>query len=183
MFLLSTLAVASVLSAGILAMQAGLAIGFGASVVRVIASRHTIIEGLDILSTVAVYTGLLSFERLFEIHRFQKALGALALIFAIAAGGCAAANIHAPFLVFGFVSGVFLRTIQVVMKSNPVRTGVAIAWFAAGGVLSFQAHPSALQYALARTCASWFVMGAGYQLMAGLAPRVEEALSNGLQRI
>ena len=182
-FLLSTLAVASMLSAAILAMQAGLAIGFGASVVKVIASRHTIIEALDILSTVAVYTGLISLERLFDVQRFQKASAVVTLTVAIAVAGCAAANVHAPFLVFGFVSGVFLMTIQTIMKSNLVRTGVAAACFAAAGLLLFQAHPPAFPYALARNCASWFVMGAGYQLMAGLAPRLNEALSNGLQRI
>src|ERR1700722_6601930 len=52
-FLLSTLAVAGVVAAAILAMQAGVAGGFGSSVLRVIASRHTVIEALDILSTVA----------------------------------------------------------------------------------------------------------------------------------
>jgi hypothetical protein len=30
---------------------------------------------------------------------------------------------------------------------------------------------------------SWLVMGAGYQLMANLVPRIDEALSNGLQRV
>jgi len=180
-FLLSTLAVACMLSAAILAMQAGVAIGFGAPVRRVIASRHTVIEALDILSTVAAYVGFISIEKLFAWHRFVKALTVLTLTFAMAAAGCAAANIHAPFLVFGFVSGVFLRTIQVFMKSSLLRTGVATACFAAGGLLSFQAHPSAFQYALALNCASWFVMGACYQLMAGLAPRVDEALWNGLQ--
>src|SRR5580698_1845410 len=43
-FLLSTLAVASMLSTVVLAMQAGVAVGFGAPVLRVIASRHTVIE-------------------------------------------------------------------------------------------------------------------------------------------
>jgi len=182
-FLLSTLALACMLSVAILAMQAGVAIGFGGSALRVVASRHTVIEALDILSTVAAYVGFISTEKLFDGHRFVKALAVLALTFAIAAAGFAAANIHAPFLVFGFVSGVFLRTIQVFMKSSLVRTGAATACFAAGGLLSFQAHPSAFQYAIALNCASWLVMGAGYQLMAGLAPRVDEALWNGLQRI
>jgi hypothetical protein len=181
-FLLSTLAVASMLSAAVLAMQAGVAVGFGSSVLGVIASRHTVIEALDILSTVVAYVGFISIEKLFDGHRFRKALAALTLTFAIAAAGCAAANVPAPFLVFGFVSGVFLRTMQVFMKSSLVRTGVAITCFAAVGLLSLQAHPSVLQYAVARNLTSWLVMGAGYQLMAGLAPRVDEALWNGLQR-
>ena len=182
-FLLSTLAIATMLSIAILAMQAGVAMGFGASALKVIASRHTVIEELDILSTVAVYAGFISIEKLFNGHHFQKALAVLILTFAIAAAGCAAANVHAPFLIFGFVSGVFLRAVQVFMKSGLLRTGVAIACFAAVGLISFHAHPWAFQYAAALNCASWLVMGAGYQLMAGLAPRVNEALSKGLQRI
>ena len=183
LFPLSTLAVAGMLSAAILAMQAGLAIGFGASVLKTIASRHTAIEALDILSTVAVYTGLISLERLFDGQRLQKALTVVTLTFALAMAGCATADVHAPFLVFGFVSGVFLRTIQPIVKNSVVRTGIAAACFAAAGLLLFQAHPSPFHYALARNCASWFAMGAGYQLMAGLAPRLNEALSNALQRI
>ncbi len=107
---------------------------------------------------MTAYVGLISIEKLFDGHRFQKASVALTLTFAIAAAGCAAANIHAPFLVFGFVSGVFLRTIQLFMKSSLVRTGVATACFAAGGLLSFQAHPSVLPYAIPLNCASWLVM-------------------------
>src|SRR5579863_391538 len=64
-FLLSTLALASVLSAAILAIQAGIAVGFGAPVLKVIGSRHTVIEALDIISTVAAYVGFISIEKLF----------------------------------------------------------------------------------------------------------------------
>jgi hypothetical protein len=181
-FLLSTLAVAGMLSLAILAMQAGVAIGFGGSVLKVIASRHTMIEALDILSTVTFYAGFISIEKLFDTHRFQKSITILTLIFAIALAGCAVASVHAPFLGFGFVSGVFLRVIQALMKSGPARTGVAIACFVAGGFISFRAHPWGTQYAAALNCASWFVMGAGYQLMTGFVPRVDEALSNTLQR-
>jgi hypothetical protein len=182
-FLFSTLGLACMLSVAVLALQAGVAIGFGASALRVVASRHTVIEALDIVSTVAAYVGFISTEKLFDRYRFVKTLAALALTFAIAVAGCAAANIHAPFLIFGFVAGVFLRTIQVFIKSGQIRTGVATVCFVAGGLLSFHAHPSAFQYAIALNCASWFVMGAGYQLMASLAPRVDEALWNGLQRV
>jgi hypothetical protein len=181
-FLLSTLVVASMLSAAILAMQAGVAIGFGGSALRVVASRHTLIEELDILSTVAAYVGFISIERLFDSHRFQKSMTLLTLLFAFAIAVCAAAGVHAPFLVFGLVSGVFLRTIQALMKSSLARTAVATACFVAVGFISFQAHPWGTQYAAALNCASWFVMGAGYQVMAGFVPRVDEALSNTLQR-
>ncbi len=47
-FLLSTLARSEYAFAAILAMQAGVYIGFGAPVLKVVASRH-VIEALDIL--------------------------------------------------------------------------------------------------------------------------------------
>ena len=52
-YMLSTVLLASCLSAAILAMQAGLAFGFGAPIMKVFASRHTVIEVLDILASVA----------------------------------------------------------------------------------------------------------------------------------
>lgn len=182
-FVLSTLTAAVLLSVGIIAMQTGIALGFGTPVLRVLASRHTIIEALDILSTVAAYVGFISLERLFDRHRFSRALGSLALGFAFAAATCSAAHGHVTFLAFGFVNGVFLRTIQVFMKNRTARNGLALAWFAVVGLISFQAHPSALHYALVVNCASWLVMGAGYQLMAGLSARIDNTVSSGLQRI
>ena len=180
-FLLATVTAASVLSAAIFAMQAGIAIGFGAPIVNVIASRHTVTEALDILSTATAYVGFISIEKLVDGRCFLKALAVLTLTFVIAITASTAASVHAPFLVFGFVSGVFLRTIQVLMKSSLARTGVTIACFVAVGLL-FQPHATAIQYAVARSCASWLVMGAGYHLRARLAPRVDEALWKGLQR-
>jgi hypothetical protein len=182
-FLISTFAVAGMLAAAILAVQSVLALGFGSSALRVIASRHTVIEALDILSTVAVYIASVSIEKLFNGYRFQKSLAVVAIIFAIAYGVCAAANVSAPFLGFGLICGVFLRTIRFVMNSGLVRNGIAIAGFVAGGFVSFQIHPWASEYAVVINCLSWFVMGAGYQLMAGLAPRFSEFVSNGLQRV
>src|SRR6266699_3256949 len=105
----------------------------------------------------------------------------LTLTFAVAMAGCAAANAHAPFLVFGFVNGFFFRTIQVFMKSRMARTGVAVACFALVGLVSFQVRSLVFPSAVAVNCASWLVMGAGYQLMAELAARVDAALFNGLQ--
>src|SRR5579863_3352883 len=48
-YTISTVLLASCLSAAILAIQAGLAFGFGAPITNVLASRHTLIEALDIL--------------------------------------------------------------------------------------------------------------------------------------
>jgi hypothetical protein len=182
-FVLSTLAVAGLLLPAILALQAGVAIGFGIPVVKVLASRHTAIETLDVVLTVAAYTGFASLEQLFDRNHFLKALAVLTLVFAIVMGVCAIANFRAPFLVFGLVNGVFFRTIQVFMKSQTARTGIVMAGFALLGFISFETMPSRFQYAIAATCASWLVMGAGYRLMAGLVARVDAALFNGLQRI
>ncbi len=93
-FTLSTVLLASCLLAAILAMQAGLAFGFGTPIMNVLASRHTVIEALDILASVAVYLGLTSLENLFESHRFQKAAFLLTVILTILMVSCAAAGWH-----------------------------------------------------------------------------------------
>src|SRR5579872_7002427 len=93
-YALSTVLLASGLLATILAMQAGLALGFGTSIMRVLASRHTVIEALDILASVAVYLGVTSLESLFERRRFQKAAVLLAAILIILIVSCAAAGLY-----------------------------------------------------------------------------------------
>jgi hypothetical protein len=182
-FLLSTVAVASLLMPAIFALQAGVAIGFGIPVLNVLASRHTAIETLDVVFTVTAYTGFVALEKLFSRNQFPKALALLALAFAVVMGASVIAKYRAAFLVFGFVNGVFFRAIQVFMKSRMAQTGIALAGFALFGFISFEVMPSRFQYALAASCASWLVMGAGYRLMADLVARVDAALSNGLQRI
>jgi len=141
----------------------------------VLASRHTAIESLDVLFTVAAYTALVALERLFDRNRFLKALAVLTLAFAAVITTVTAADFRAPFLVFGLVNGVFLRAIDVFMKSSVARTSVILTGFAAVGLTSFHATPAA--------CASWLLVGAGYRLMAGLVARVDAALFNHLQLI
>jgi hypothetical protein len=182
-FVLSTLVLASFLSAAILAIQAGVAFGFGVPVLNVLASRHTVIEALDILSSVAAYVGFTSLERLFDCRRFQKATGLLTLVLTVILAACAAAGVHAGFLIFGFVNGVFFRAIQVFITRRIARIGIVVACFALAGLISSQLRSPVLHYAAAASCASWLIMGAGYQLMTDLAERVDAALSNGLQRI
>jgi hypothetical protein len=181
-FVLSTLAVTSLLLPAILALHAGVAMGFGIPVLNVLASRHTAMEMLDVVFTVAAYTGFIVLEKLFDRHQFSKALCLLALLFALLMGACVTANFQARFLVFGFVNGVFFRTVQVI-KSRMARTGIVLAGFALLGLITFEAMPSRFRYAVAASCASWLVMGAGYRLMAGLVARVDSALFNGLQGI
>jgi hypothetical protein len=180
---LSIVVLASFLSATILTIQAGAAFGFGIPILNVLASRHTVIETLDILSSVAAYVGFTSLESLFDGQRFQKAAVLLTLIFTVVIAWCTAAGVHTAFLIFGFVNGAFFRAMQVFITRRMTRIVIVAACFALAGLVSSQLRSPVLQYAVALNCASWLVMGAGYQLMTDLAARVDAALFNGLQRI
>jgi hypothetical protein len=182
-FVLSTMVLASFLSAAILTMQAGVAFGFGIPILNVLASRHTAIEALDILSSVAAYVGFTSLEQLFDGQRFQKAAGLLTLILTISIALCAAAGVHKAFLIFGFVNGVFFRAIQVFIRRRMARIAIVVACFALAGLVSSLLWSPALQFAGAVNCTSWLIMGAGYQLMTDLSARVDTALFDSLQRI
>jgi hypothetical protein len=150
---------------------------------KVLASRHTVIEALDILACVAVYLGVTSLENLFGSHRFQKAAFLLALIFTILMVSCAAAGWHTPFLIYGLVTGVFFRAVQLFVTPKIARVGIVVVCFPLAGLISALLRSPLSQVGLATTCASWLVMGAGYQLMTHLAARVDAALLSGLQRI
>jgi hypothetical protein len=166
-FMLSTVLLASCLATVILAMQAGLAFGFGTPILKVLASRHTVIEALDILASVAAYLGMISLENLFERQRFQKAALLLTVIFAVLMVACAAAGLHMSFLLFGLVNGVFSRAVQLFVTMKAARAGIVVVCFSLAGLVS------ALRWGSpAATCASWLAMGAGYQLMTHLAARV-----------
>src|SRR5215471_6633903 len=62
LFLLSSVAVTSLMVGAVLTLQAGMAIGFGTPLQKVLASPHTAIETLDILFTVITYAGLVAVE-------------------------------------------------------------------------------------------------------------------------
>ena len=173
----------SMMLAGVVAVQAGIAFGLGTPVLNVLAGRHTAIEALDILCTVTTYAGLVALERLFESNRSLKALGLLAVAFAVLMGICVTLDFHAPFLVFGVVNGAFFRSIQVFIKSGLARTGIVVAGIALVGFISFESMPFRYQYALAVTCVSWLVMGAAYRQMPDAVARMDAALDRCLQRI
>ena len=181
-FLLSSLAVTSLMLSAILTLQAGLALGFGHPVLSMLASRHTAIEALDILFTVTTYAGLVALEGLFERNGFFKALALLALAFALLSGVCAALHLHAPFLTFGVVNGAFFRTIQVYIKSGMARTGIVLAALALLSFFSFHVMPFRFPYALL-WCASWLAMAAAYRQMPNAVARMDAALFHRLQRI
>jgi hypothetical protein len=182
-YVFSTLLLASALLAVILAAQAGLAFGFGASIRNVLVSRHTAIEALDILASVAAYLGLTALESLFETQRPQKAAALLAAIVAILIGSCAAAGFHAPFLMFGLVNGIFFRALQLLAAPKVARLAVIVVCFPLAGLVLTLLRSPISQVALGATGVSWLVMGVGYQLMTELATRLDAALLNGLQRV
>jgi len=182
-FTLSTVLLASCLLAAILTTQAGLAFGVGTPIMRVVASRHTVIEAFDILASVAAYLGVTSLENLFKSRRFHKAAFLLTIILAILMGSCAAAGLHISFLFYGLVNGLFFRAVQLFVTPKVARVGIVMVCFALAGLVSALLRSPVSQVAAAATCASWLAMGAGYQVMTHLALRVDRALLNGLERI
>ena len=93
------------------------------------------------------------------------------------------AGLHAAFLFYGLVNGVFFRAIQLFVTPKIARLGIVVICFPLAGLVLALLRSPVSQVAPAATCASWLVMGAGYQLMTHLAARVDAALLNGLQRI
>jgi hypothetical protein len=182
-YTLSTVLLASSLFATVVAMQAGLAFGFGAPIMNVLASRHTAIEALDILASVAAYLALILLESLFKRRPFQKAAFLLTAIVAVLMVACGAAGLHITFLAFGFVNGVFFRAVQRFVTPNAARAGIVAVCFLLAGYVSASTWPPVSHVSPAATCASWLAMGAGYLLMTNLAARIDAALLKGLQRI
>ena len=182
-FTLSAVLLASSLFGAILAAQTGLAFGFGTPVMKVLTSRHTVIEALDILASVAAYLGMISLENLFKTQPFRKAAALLALIDTILIASCAAAGLHPTFLVFGLVNAIFSRAVQLFVTRKVARVGAAVVCFPLAGLVLALLRSPASQVALVATCVSWLAMGIGYQLMAHFAARVDRTLLNGLLRI
>lgn len=177
----STVLLASSLLAAIVTTQAGLAFGFGTPIMLV--SRHTLIEALDILASVAAYLGMTSFENIFESHKFPKATFLLTAIFTVLMVSFTAAGLHIGFLVFGLINGVFFRAVQLFATPKLARLGIVVICFSLAGLVSAHLWSSGSGVALAETCVSWFLMGIGYYLTTHLAARFDAALLNGFHRI
>ena len=178
----STLLIAACLCVAIFAIQSGLAFSFGTPVMKMLASRHTVIEALDILASVAAYLGVISLENLFERYRFQKAALLLAIILVAIDTSCAAAGLRTPFLLFGLINAVFFRTIQLFIAPKFLRSGIVVICFPFAGLLMASQWSPLSQIPLATTSANWLVMGLGYQLMTDLAARIDAALLNTFER-
>jgi hypothetical protein len=162
-------------------MQSGLALSFGTPITKVLASRHTMIEALDIVASVAAYLGLTSLETFFDRYRFQKAAVLLTAILTILLVSCAAVGLHASFLSFGLVTGVFFRAVKLFVTRKAARVAIVVVCFPLAGIALALLRSPASQVALATTCVSWLFMGVGYQVMTDLAARVDAALLSGLR--
>jgi hypothetical protein len=166
-FLISTVLVSVAISAAAIAMQAGIAFGFGAPMLRIFGSRHTAIEALDILATAAAYVGLVSLGRFFgrPFAVLAVVTGGLVAVFAVT-------GLPARFVLFGFANGAMLRCVQIAVRHPAARLGAVLACFAVLGAVFF--HPSWSGFMA--TAASWSIMGAAYYLMTHVAARVDRAL-------
>ena len=182
-FALSTMLLASCLFGAILAAQAGLALGFGTPLMKVVASRHTAIEALDILASVVAYLSIISLENLFKTRPFRNAAVLLTLAGAILIASCGAAGLRPSFLIFGLVNGIFSRAVQLFIARMAVRVCAVVVCFPLAGLVMALLRSPISQVALGATCASWLAMGIGYHLMAHMAARVDGALLNSLQQI
>jgi hypothetical protein len=181
-YALSTALLASSLLIGILAIQTGLAFGFGASILKMLASNHTLIQSLDILACVAVYLGLTSLEALFGRYCFQKTALLFVGVVAALALLCSAMGLHITFLLYGLITGVFFRAVRLFVPWEVARVGIVLVCFALTGFGFAQLRAPGSLSDLVATCASWLALGMGYLLMIHLAPRVDAAVHSGLQR-
>lgn len=182
-YAVSTVLIASCLMLALLIVQTGLAASLRAPIVKVFASRHTVIEGLDVLACVAVYLAMISLESCFTSHRFLKAATTLTGVIAFLVAGFAAARWHGAFLIYGLIAGVFLRAARLFVVAKTIRAGIVFFCFVAAGLgFAIVRSPVSWTEAMA-TCASWFAVGVGYLLMTEMAPRVSAAFRTALERI
>ena len=182
-YIVSTLLIASSLLLALLAIQTGLAASFGRPVLEMLASRHTVIEALDLLACVAVYLAMSPLESLFEKNRFQKAALLLTGLIAFLIVGCTFARLHMAFLVYGLIAGVSLRAARLFVPAKTARATIVLPCFAfAGLAFAFLRSPISVAGTMA-TCASWLALGAGYLVMTDAAPRVDASVRDALQRI
>jgi hypothetical protein len=178
----STLLMSGCLLMLTLAVQAGCAASLGAPVFKLLVSRHTFIEALDMLACVAIYIALAALESVFERHQFQKA----ALVIATAAAPIIVAGhalgLHATFLSYGTVTALFLRASRVLVPHTIARTLFVLACFALAGFGFAWLQPPVSPPETVATCISWLAVGAGYLAMTYAAPRLDIGFLNALQR-
>lgn len=182
-YVVSTLMIASSLLLALLTIQSGLAAIFGTPILRLLASKHTVIEGLDVLSCVAVYLAVTALEGLFEEHRFPKAVLLLMGLIGVSFAVCIAMQFHAAFLVYGLVAGISLRSARLFVSARITRASIVLFCFGSAGLAFALLRSKASVAETVATCASWIAVGAGYLVMTEVAPGVDAGLRSALQRI
>jgi hypothetical protein len=176
-FAISTLIVAIVIGFAMVAVQSALAGGFGQTLDR----RRVSTELLDMLATVVAYSALLSLEDLFFRRALPKAAGSLVAAAAALAGVCAAVSVKPAFVIFGLVNALFLRSVQAIIKAPGFRLVAVLACFAVFALALTRIE--GLDYRRASMLVSWLALGAGYQLMTGLAERVGRGLLRRIEQL
>jgi len=166
-FVICTVLVSLIISATTIGIQAGIAFSSGSPVLHILTSRHTAIETLDILASVAVYLGLIYLGRF-----FRRPFTVLTVVAAALISASALAGFRPRVVLFGFANGALLREIQLTLRHPVVRLAAALACFGMLGAIFF--HPSSSR--LAATLMSWLIMGSIYHWMALIAVRVDRAL-------
>ena len=174
---ISAIAIAAAIIGGVLTLQAAIAAGLGLNFAGAAGSRHTLIEVLDIGATVTAYLAIASLERIFDAGRRWKAIAVFAAVLMLLLEACAFVGMSGFFLVFGAANAVFLRSIQLTVKSRAARFAATVTSLQLFAFLFWGFHLSPA------SVTSWFVMAAGYQLMTSLASRVDERLSQELRHI
>jgi hypothetical protein len=182
-YMLSTAILASSVLVAILAVQAGLSLSFGTPILEILASRHTVIQALDIFAFVAAYLGFISLEPLFSLHRFQKASLLIAMIAAILIAVCNALGLHPAFLVYGLLTGIFVRAMRLYVPAKALRTVIVLVGFALAGLGFALLHSQLSPTDLLLTCISWLAIGSAYLSIGQLVPHLDSALRNKLQHI
>lgn len=178
----STMLMSACLLILVLAVQAGCAASFGTPVFRLLASRHTSIEALDMLTCVAMYTVLAALESIFERHQFQKAALVLTAAAAPLMVAGLALGLHVAFLSYGTIVALFLRASRMLLPRTIARASFVLACFALAGFgFSWLRSPPS-PHEIVATCISWLAVGAGYLAMTYAAPRLDASLLNALQR-
>ena len=182
-YVISTVLLGSCLLVTILAIQTGLAFSFGTPILKTLVGRHTVIQALDILAFLAVYLGLSVLETHFENHRFQKAALLLTGVVAILTTFCSVTGLHMAFLLYGLITGIFIRAVRLFVMAEAARAGIVLIAFGVAGFIFavLFSPPSPVNFIA--SCTSWLALGAAYLLACELAPRIDAALRTELQRI
>jgi hypothetical protein len=177
-FMASTAVVSFLIAAGIVAAQAGLAASLGISFGEHFGGRHLRIASIDVVATVAAFLGILSLEKVLPL---AKATALFLTILGVLAGLASLSGLSARFLLFGFLTALFLRGAQLALTRPTVRLATVLGCFGLLAVFFWARSP--VPYPLAISLASWLATGGAYYFMTGLAVRADCAFSHRLEQL